>query len=131
MKVSGLDHVQISMPEGGESSARAFYGDLLGLDEVAKPQPLAGRGGCWFSGPGTDVHLGVESDFRPARKAHMAITVADLAAARRELVAAGVKIATDDAEIGVERFYADDPFGNRLEFVAEADRGFTRRFSRG
>jgi len=130
VKVAGLDHIQVSIPKGGEESARGFYGGLLGLVEVTKPQTLATRGGCWFSGPGVDLHLGVEADFRPARKAHIAVVVTDPAAARRELESAGVTTVADEADIGVERFYAEDPFGNRLEFVAEADSGFTRRFTR-
>jgi len=131
VKVGGLDHVQISIPAGGEIRARAFYVGVLGMEEVAKPTLLATRGGCWFSGPGIDLHLGVETDFRPARRAHIAITVPDLAAARLELEAAGVTTTTDEADIGVARFYANDPFGNRLEFVSAADAGLSRRFAPG
>ena len=128
MKLAGLDHVQLAMPVGGEEEARRFYGGVLGLAEVAKPAPLAARGGCWFAADGVDIHLGVAPDFRPSRKAHVAILVPDLDAARAELTKAGVPIAEDDVDIGVSRFYAEDPFGNRLEFVDEADRGFSRRF---
>ncbi len=126
--VVGLDHVQLAMPEGGEPLAREFYGGLLGLTEVDKPIPLSGRGGCWFAGPGgVHVHLGVEAEFRPSRKAHPALLVADLAALRARLGAAGVEIVTDDADIGVERCYVADPFGNRIELVAAKDGGFTER----
>ena len=132
---TGLDHVQIAMPRGGEEAARGFYGGLLGLAEVPKPAALATRGGCWFVGAGTltgagvgagaAIHLGVEADFRPARKAHVALIVDDLGGLRATLQAAGVPIADDPAEIGVRRFHAFDPFGNRLELIDHRDAGFT------
>jgi len=126
--LDGLDHVQLAMPRGGEPRARTFYGALLGLTEVEKPAALADRGGCWFIGPRRlHLHLGVEEDFRPARKAHPAFVAADLAALRDRLVAAGVEIDEDGVDIGVERCYAADPFGNRIELVARSDAGFTRR----
>ncbi|HLY13130.1 MAG TPA: GNAT family N-acetyltransferase [Candidatus Limnocylindrales bacterium] len=117
MQVTGLDHVQVSMPDGGEDQARAFYGGLLGLAEVAKPAALADRGGCWFAGPGIALHLGVERPFSPAAKAHVAIGVTDLEAARAELLAAGVAVTDDGLEVGFARFHALDPFGNRIEIV--------------
>ena len=125
MHVIGLDHVQLAMPRGGEPQARAFYADLLGLAEVPKPAALAPRGGAWFAGPGIHLHLGVEDPFRAARKAHVAVVVADAPGARAALEAAGVATADDETDLGVERFYAFDPFGNRLEFVAAANAGFT------
>lgn len=129
-EVVGLDHVQIAMPAGGEHAARSFYGSLLGLEEVPKPLALAARGGCWFvrrgDAAGVALHLGVEADFRPARKAHVALVVDDLGALRTSLEAAGVAIADDPADIGVRRFHAFDPFGNRLELVDRRDAGFTR-----
>ncbi|MEX1169333.1 MAG: VOC family protein [Chloroflexota bacterium] len=129
MLVSGFDHVQIAMPKGQEERARTFYGALLGFTEVAKPAALAARGGLWFVGPGLHLHLGVEEPFSPAGKAHIALLVQDAAEARSALLAAGVAVTDDDADIGVARFYAADPFGNRLEFVAEDDRGFTTGFA--
>lgn len=132
-RITGLDHVQLAMPAGGEAAARAFYGGLLGLEEVAKPAALAPRGGCWFVGTGTAggvaIHLGVEADFRPARKAHVALLVDDLAHLQATLEGAGVTIADDPVEIGVRRFHAFDPFGNRLELVDGRDAGFTSRAS--
>ena len=128
--VRGFDHVQVTIPRGAEERARAFYGTLLGLKETAKPGPLADRGGLWFVGPGLDLHLGVEEPFTPATKAHLAILVRDLAKTRSALGDAGVVIVADDVDIGVARFYALDPFGNRLEFIAEGDRGFTARGTR-
>jgi catechol 2,3-dioxygenase-like lactoylglutathione lyase family enzyme len=117
MDIQSLDHIQLAMPAGGEAQARAFYGGLLGFAELTKPAPLAARGGCWFQGPGIGLHLGVESPFSPARKAHPAFAVADLEAARAALAAAGVAITPDDTLPQVRRFYAADPFGNRIEFM--------------
>jgi catechol 2,3-dioxygenase-like lactoylglutathione lyase family enzyme len=114
--LTALDHVQVAMPPGEEAAARRFYRDLLGLLEVEKPPLLAKRGGAWFQGPGFQVHLGVDQDFRPARKAHPCFRVRDLNALQRALEESGVTVTPDDAIPGVRRFYADDPFGNRLEF---------------
>jgi len=124
--VVGLDHVLLSIPAGGEDAVRAFYGGLLGLTEVPKPAPLAPAGGCWFVGPGVALHFGVETPFMPARKAHVALHVDDLAGLRSALDTAGVTTFEDDRDIGVRRFYAYDPFGNRLELVDARDGGFTR-----
>lgn len=128
-RVTGLDHAQIGMPVGDEDAARRFYGELLGLTEVPKPAPLAEHGGCWFvrSGGGVALHLGVDPDFRPARKAHVALLVDDLAGLRAALERAGVTIVDDDVSIGARRCYAFDPFGNRLELVDARDAGFTER----
>ncbi len=120
MRILSLDHVQLAMPAGGEAAARAFYRDLLGLAEVAKPAALAARGGAWFGAEGLALHLGVEAGFRPARKAHPAFRVADLDALRARLEAAGHPTRTDGLLPGFRRFYADDPFGNRLEFLEPA-----------
>lgn len=130
-EVVGLDHVQLAMPAGGEDAARTFYGGLLGLTEVPKPAPLAARGGCWFvgagAGSGVAIHLGVDADFMPARKAHVALLVDDLAGLRATLDDAGANTIDDDSPFGVRRFYAFDPFGNRLELVDARDAGFTTR----
>lgn len=125
--LSGLDHVQLAMPVKGEDLASQFYGELLALTRVSKPAALVGRGGCWFVGPGIDLHIGVDPDFRPQTKAHVALLSTDLAALRARLEAAGVAVKEDHALIGVAHFYANDPFGNRLEFVDASDRRFTRR----
>ena len=124
MRITGLDHVQLAMPKGEEERARAFYAGLLGLAEVAKPEPLASRGGCWYESGRTIVHLGVEADFAPARKAHPAFLVEDLEAARRELAAAGAPVVPDDTLPDVRRFYTADPFGNRIELIQRGD-GFS------
>lgn len=115
--VIGIDHVQLAMPHDEEVLARAFYGDVLGLEEDAKPQALAARGGVWFRCGAQMLHLGVEADFRPARKAHPALLVRDLAPVRSRLVAAGFPVIEDDALPGYERFYTADPFGNRIEIL--------------
>jgi len=107
-----LDHVQVAAPPGCEPDARAFYGGVLGLREVEKPEALRARGGVWFE----CLHVGVESEFRPARKAHPAFVVEDLDA----LAARIGDVEWDDTLPGVRRFYAHDPFGNRLEFVASS-----------
>jgi catechol 2,3-dioxygenase-like lactoylglutathione lyase family enzyme len=125
MQLVGLDHIQLAMPAGGEPEARRFYADLLGLTEIAKPAPLATRGGCWFVGTGIHIHLGIEQPFTPARKAHSAFLVADLEACRRRLEAAGVATTPDDSVPGVRRCYAADPFGNRIEFIQDGD-GFSQ-----
>lgn len=117
LRVVGLDHVQLAMPHGREDEAREFYVGVLGLVEVAKPEPLAARGGCWFSGPGTVVHLGVENEFVPARKAHPAFLVADIDAARRTFD----DVVLDDSLATVRRFYVADPFGNRIELIQDGD----------
>lgn len=108
------------MPAGGEAEARAFYGGLLGLPEVAKPAHLAGRGGCWFEQGDVRIHLGVEAGFRPARKAHPALLVTDLAALTRMLRAAGCVLRDDEPLDGFARTYVDDPFGNRIELMQRA-----------
>ena len=94
---------------------------------MPKPAALARRGGCWFAGPGIAIHLGVEEPFTPARKAHVALLLDDLEALRGGLERAGVTIHEDTAPIGVRRFHAFDPFGNRLELVDARDGGFTTR----
>ncbi|HNP86841.1 MAG TPA: VOC family protein [Kouleothrix sp.] len=121
MEITGIDHVQLAMPAGREAEARAFYGGLLGLPELTKPVPLQARGGCWFAIPGSQLHMGVEAEFLPQRKAHPALLVRDLEACRAELAATGVPIVPDATLPNVRRFYASDPFGNRLEFIQEGD----------
>jgi catechol 2,3-dioxygenase-like lactoylglutathione lyase family enzyme len=108
------------MPAGREAEARAFYGQLLGLAEVAKPPNLVPRGGCWFQLGDRELHLGVDSSFKPATKAHVAMLVEDLAAMRARLEASGVRTREDEPLPGYHRFYADDPFGNRVEFLTPA-----------
>ena len=125
--IIAIDHVQLAMPAGREEDARRFYAGVLGLTEVPKPAGLAGRGGCWFANADGNVavHLGVEGGFRAARKAHPAFVVTDLDAVRVRLIDAGAVMVEDDI-LEINRFYTADPFGNRIEFIAEAHQGFTR-----
>ena len=117
MTLRAIDHVQIAIPPAGEPRARPFYRDLLGLTEITKPALFAARGGCWFERDGVKVHLGVEQDFRPNVKAHVAFEVDDVAALAARAAAAGYKTQSDDDLDGFERVYIYDPFGNRLEFL--------------
>jgi catechol 2,3-dioxygenase-like lactoylglutathione lyase family enzyme len=121
MRIVGFDHVQLAMPAGREAEARAFYADTLGIPERPKPPDLAKRGGCWFERGTLKLHLGVEAEFRPARKAHPALLVEDLPTLRRALERGGYRISTrisTDAPLeGYERIFVDDPFGNRLELM--------------
>lgn len=126
--LTGVDHVLLAMPEGREEEARSFYGRLLGLPEVEKPESLVSRGGCWFESDSIVLHLGVQRNFVPATKAHVAFTVLDLAKLRKRLENAGYEVVPDTAVPGVERFYAWDPFGNRLEFIQDGQ-GFSQRRS--
>jgi catechol 2,3-dioxygenase-like lactoylglutathione lyase family enzyme len=113
-----LHHVQVACPEGGEDEVRRFYGDLLGLTEVAKPPELAARGGVWFRGEGYELHVGVESPFAPARKAHPAFLVDDLDGLAARLAAAGSDVTWDSNFIGYRRFHTFDAHGNRVELMA-------------
>lgn len=116
-RIVGIEHVQLAMPPGQEEQARAFYSGLLGLTERAKPPTLAVRGGCWFEQAGVKLHLGVEAQFRPARKAHPALIVDDLPALIAALTAAGAEVAPDEPVEGRTRCYVADPFGNRIELL--------------
>jgi catechol 2,3-dioxygenase-like lactoylglutathione lyase family enzyme len=117
MFVTGIDHVQIAAPTGCELVARKFFGELLGLEEIEKPEALRARGGCWFRVGDRQLHIGVETDFRPAKKAHPAFAVGDIQACFESLQKAGVVCMWDEDRGGVKRFYAEDPWGNRLEFT--------------
>ena len=114
--IARIDHVQVAAPAGGEGAARAFYGDLLGLPELPKPERLRARGGVWFAVGDQQLHVGIEESFAPARKAHPALAVpraGDLSALAAKLEAAGRAVTWDGP-----RFYVEDPFGNRLELLA-------------
>lgn len=117
VQIVGIHHVQLAMPPGEEELARRFYRGVLGLREIPKPPTLAGRGGCWFAGPNTEIHLGVEEGFVPARKAHPALAVSDLDAVAGRLQQSGASVQPDDLMSGVRRLYTSDPFGNRIELI--------------
>jgi catechol 2,3-dioxygenase-like lactoylglutathione lyase family enzyme len=117
-----LDHVQIAAPTGCEAAARRFFGELLGLPEIEKPEPLRARGGAWFALGDRQLHVGVEADYEPARKAHVglrsgAVGLDELA---ERLAAAGSPVTWDETLPGERRFYSEDPWGNRIEFLASA-----------
>jgi catechol 2,3-dioxygenase-like lactoylglutathione lyase family enzyme len=117
MALQRIDHVQVAGPPGCEPAARAFYGELLGLREIPKPEPLAARGGVWFELGTYELHVGVDPDFRPARKAHPALTATEIDELAGRLAVAGALVDWNDDIRGVRRFYTADPFGNRLEIV--------------
>jgi catechol 2,3-dioxygenase-like lactoylglutathione lyase family enzyme len=117
MRITGIDHVQLAMPAGQEEIAREFYARTLGIAEVPKPPELAKRGGAWFEDGAVKLHLGVEADFRPARKAHPALVVHDLAALVARLRAKGHEIVQADGVPGHTRVHVSDPFGNRIELM--------------
>lgn len=116
-RIVALDHVQLAMPSGGEVEAEAFYCDVLGFAVLPKPEPLASRGGRWFAYGDVQVHLGVEQDFRPARKAHPALRVDGFDELVGRLGDLGVSWRGDEDLPGVRRLYVDDPFGNRIEVI--------------
>ncbi|ACU54158.1 Glyoxalase/bleomycin resistance protein/dioxygenase [Acidimicrobium ferrooxidans DSM 10331] len=120
VRVVALDHVQLAMPAGREPEAEAFYRDVLGFTVLAKPEPLAARGGRWFACGPVQLHLGVEEDFRPARKAHPALRVEELDDLVAKLEASGASWRWDEDLPGVRRLYVDDPFGNRIEVIDNA-----------
>ena len=113
----GLHHVQLAIPAGSEQQARDFYAGVLGMVELEKPPALAARGGCWFRAGGWEIHLGVETPFSPARKAHPGVLVQNIDSLSDRLSLAGVAVEWDDHFPGHRRFYASDPYGNRLEFL--------------
>jgi catechol 2,3-dioxygenase-like lactoylglutathione lyase family enzyme len=118
MKIYAIDHVQLAMPMGEEARARAFFCDVLGMTEAPKPAALAARGGAWFMAGAVQLHLGVEPEFRPARKAHPALLVDDLAALVATLAAAGVVVIDNEPALeGYRRVHIHDPFGNRIELM--------------
>lgn len=115
--LTAVDHVQLAAPEGSEDALRAYYGDVLGMEEIPKPPVQAARGGCWFRAGSVQLHLGIESDFRPARKAHPGLRVTGIEAYAGRLERLGAVVTWDDTLPGHRRFYSDDPVGNRLEFL--------------
>jgi catechol 2,3-dioxygenase-like lactoylglutathione lyase family enzyme len=116
--LAGIDHVQLAAPPGCEDEARRFFGVLLGLEEVEKPEPLRSRGGVWFAVGAQQLHVGVETDFVPARKAHPAFSVRDYDALLSRLVTSGLEVDEDASLEGIRRSYIDDPWGNRIELIA-------------
>jgi catechol 2,3-dioxygenase-like lactoylglutathione lyase family enzyme len=116
----GLHHMQLAMPRGQEEVARSFFVGVLGMTEIDKPSVLSARGGAWFRSGGLELHLGVEDDFRPARKGHPGVLVSDLDEVVARLLEDGQDVRWDTDFPGFRRVYAYDPFGNRLEFLQPA-----------
>lgn len=115
--LAALDHVQLAAPPGTEDALRAFYTGALGMTEIPKPPVLAARGGCWFRAGSVQLHVGVEQDFRPAKKAHPGLRVTGIDALAARLTAHGAPVNWDDDLPGHRRFHSEDPAGNRLEFL--------------
>jgi len=112
-----IDHIQLAYPPDGEASARAFYGDVMGFDEIEKPAPMRDRGGIWFQAGPVGIHLGVEPGMRPSQKMHPALVVSDLETLVDRLRAAGCEWRASDELPGVRRGHTRDPFGNRIELI--------------
>ncbi len=115
--IDGIDHVQLAAPAGCEDAARRFFGELLGLEELVKPEPLRSRGGVWFRIGAQQLHVGVEDGFSPARKAHPAFSVSGYDELQNRMRAAGVELTEDSSNPGLRRCYVADPWGNRIELV--------------
>ncbi|OLZ61992.1 glyoxalase [Streptomyces amritsarensis] len=119
--LTAVDHVQLAAPPDSEDRLRAYYAGVLGMTEIPKPPVLAARGGCWFAAGPVQLHLGVEDDFRPARKAHPGLRVTGIAAYAQRLQERGAEVVWDENLPGHHRFYSEDPVGNRLEFLEPHD----------
>lgn len=117
--IVGLDHIQLALPAGAENQMRAFYCGLLGMTEVPKPISLQGRGGFWARVGALEYHFGIDPDFHAATKAHPAFVISDLDSLAQRLFDAGHQVTWDNALAQVSRFFANDPVGNRLEFIAQ------------
>ena len=121
MEIEGIEHIQLAMPAGQEDAARAFYSGLLEIPEVPKPADLAKRGGVWFESGPVKVHLGVDPDFRPARKAHPGLLVRNLRELVLKLRVAGIEVVDAEPLPGWDHVYIADPFGNRIELMEPSD----------
>jgi catechol 2,3-dioxygenase-like lactoylglutathione lyase family enzyme len=117
MALQSIDHVQVAAPPGSETAARAFYGEVLGLQEIRKPAALAARGGVWFELGRQALHVGIDEEFRPARKAHPALSCTNIDDLAGRLQASGAPLTWDATVPGVRRFFTADPFGNRIEVL--------------
>lgn len=120
-----IDHIQLAAPPNSESEARHFFGAVLGLTEVEKPESLKKRGGVWFEFGSYQLHIGVEPAFSPAKKAHPGFHVKNLPAFKDHLASFGISFIEDKNITGVERIYVDDPFGNRMEFLEKVNLPFS------
>ena len=117
--IKKFDHIQLAMPPGQEEKGRRFFIDLLGFEEIEKPEPMRSRGGAWFQSGNAQLHLGVQEDFTPATKAHPAFIVENLEKLKTRLAAHQIKMTVDPGTPHMPRFFINDPFGNRIEFIQE------------
>jgi catechol 2,3-dioxygenase-like lactoylglutathione lyase family enzyme len=116
--VLALDHIQLAAPPGCEEAARRFFGELLGLEEIPKPEAIRARGGVWYRVGEHELHIGVDQSFAPARKAHPAFRSDGYDEVRERLLAGGIEVADDAAIPGVRRCFVADPWGNRIELIS-------------
>lgn len=121
--IKKIDHVQVAAPKACEEEARKFYGGILGMEELEKPEPLKGRGGAWFEFGNFQLHVGVEEPFSAAQKAHPAFVIDGFEELHTHLTESGIKVKDDYSIPGSRRFFVSDPFGNRLEFLKEGFSG--------
>ncbi|WP_449354154.1 VOC family protein [Virgibacillus natechei] len=112
-----IDHVRLAAPVGSEDEARGFFRDVLGFEEMEKPATFQDEGGVWFRSGNVHVHIGSDDPFTPAKRAHPAFHVKNLEAMKEHLAAKNVDFRVDDRLPGANRFYVNDPFGNRIEFL--------------
>ncbi|MBL3644989.1 VOC family protein [Bacillus sp. RHFB] len=112
-----IDHIQLAAPKGSEETARKFFKNILGFDEVEKPEELKKRGGVWFEFANYQIHIGIEEPFYPAKKAHPAFEIENIEELKKHLVTNGIDVIEDDKLPGAKRFYISDPFGNRMELL--------------
>jgi len=115
--IKGIDHIQVAAPKGSEDEARRFYGEILGMEELEKPESLKDRGGCWFQCGQQEVHIGIEEPFTPSKKAHPGFVISDLEGLRQALETGGFSVKEDAPILGRNRIFSEDPFGNRIEFL--------------
>ncbi|MDV7767342.1 VOC family protein [Peribacillus sp. CSMR9] len=112
-----IDHIQLAAPKDSEDTARKFFKNILGFEEVEKPEELKKRGGVWFEFGNYQIHIGIEEPFYPAKKAHPAFEIENIEELRKHLITNGIDVMDDDKLPGAKRFYISDPFGNRMELL--------------
>lgn len=112
-----IDHVQLAAPKGSEATAKHFFGEILGFQEVEKPEILKKRGGVWFQFGNYQIHIGIEEPFEPAKKAHPAFQIENLEVLKSHLTNNNVSYIVDTDLPGANRIYVHDPFGNRIEIL--------------
>ncbi|WP_397537801.1 VOC family protein [Rummeliibacillus pycnus] len=112
-----IDHIQLAAPKGSEEIARKFYKDILGFEEVEKPETLKKNGGVWFASGNIQVHIGIEEPFSPSKKAHPAFEIDNIEELKIYFSKNQVEYVEDELLPGANRIYIFDPFGNRIELL--------------